>query len=488
MPLGLLVAGLLSTAHAGPVDLWGFGADHMGRGGGGVALVDRPAGLFLNPAGLTAMQGAELSMGFAMQRTSLDDLPPVWWDTNRDGVVDEADPALQVNPGTRSADAVQFSLGRPVGERFALGVAFLLPVDRLLRIHTFEPSLPHYLLYEDSPHRYELTVGFGWEQIPGVSVGGAVQMTAQSRFLVDATLTAPVGLANEDDDEIGDLVGPVTLDMHDITLELAPALVPLFSVNWDVGELVPALDGVVLAVAYRGAKSMPVDTRVDLQANFDVQDAGGLGEFVFAAIAPIEMSIIDHYIPERWTLAAAWRGEHLRLFFDAHRVSWHKLELNVATVTGGGVYSQVIALESPEWVDGNPYSFALDPTWNLGFGGEWHTRRLSLDGEAGYLQLVGRAGGGFWPSPLARQGEGTALLDADRIMTAVGAGVEHGDPFGLVGGPLRWEAFAQLQPLASGSLPAGSSGEPRAGAPVTGSSFPIGGRLWSVGGQATVGF
>ncbi len=484
----LLLTALLGAAWAGPVDIWGFGADHMGRGGGGVALVDRPAGLFLNPAGLIHMDGPELTIGYALQRVALRSLPALYWDTNRDGAITDADPPLSKQPGQLRADGVQTSIGRPVGKRFAVGIAFLIPTDRLLRIHTFEPSLPHYLQYEDSPHRFELTAGFAWRQLPGVSVGGAVQMTSQSRFLVDTTLTAPVGLADEGDDGVGDLVGPVTLDLHEMTLDLAPALIPMVSVDWEVGELVPALEGLVLAVAYRGSAGLPVDTRVDLQANFEVSDEESLGPLVFSALAPIELSIFDHYVPERWTFGAAWRGERLRLFGDLHRVSWHKARLNVATVTGGGVYSQVVQLQSPEWVDGNPYAFTLEPTWNVGGGGEWHTRKLAVASQAEFIRLIGRAGVAFAPTPLVSQGAGTALLDTDRLTLAAGVGVEHGDPFGLVEGPLMVEAYGQIHPLARGTLELPETDPPRPGAPIDGAPLPIGGMLWSAGAQWTIGF
>lgn len=484
----LLWTTLVGAALAGPVDLWGFGADHMGRGGGGVALVDRPAGLFLNPAGLIHMEGPELAIGYAVQRTALRPLPAVHWDTNRDGRITDEDAPLSVQPGQLRADAVQTSLGRPVGERFAVGIAFLVPVDRLLRIHTFEPALPHYLQYEDSPHRFELTAGFAWRQLPGVTVGGAVQMLSQSRFLVDTTLTAPVGLADEGDEELGDLVGPVTLDLHEMTLDLAPALIPVVSLDWEVGELIPALDGLIVAAAYRGSAGLPVDVQVDLQADFEVQETESLGPLVFSAIAPIQMDLYDHHVPERWSFGVAWRGERLRLFADAHRVAWHKARLNIATVTGGGVYSQVIALNDPEWVDGNPYAVELSPTWNLGGGGEWHGRDLPLPTKAEFLRVVGRAGLGYAPTPLVRQGADTALLDADRLTVAAGLGFVHGDPLELVEGPLTVEVWGQVHPIARGTLQLPETDPPRPGAPIDGAPLPIGGALWALGGQWMVGF
>ncbi len=489
MLLCLLALTLLSgrSAEAGPVDLWGFGAEQQGRAAGGVALADDPAGLFLNPAGLTRMAQPEMTVAYALQRTALRPLPDVHWDTNRDGRLTDDDTPLHLDPGSLRADALMVSLGRPVGKRFGVGVAFLLPVDRLLRIHTFEPSLPHYLQYEDGPHRYELSAGFGWEQLPGISVGGAVQMIAQGRFDVDTTLTAPVGLADDGDSGLGDLVGPLTLDLHELTLDLSPALVPVASIDWDVGALIPALDGLQVAATYRGSSGLPVDVNVDLQANFNIEEVGSIGPLVFSALAPIQLSLFDHYVPERWSFGLAWRGPHLRLFADAHRLGWDRMRLNVALVTGGGVYSELVALNDPEWLDGNPTAFRFSATWNLGGGVEWTTRDLP-GGEAGFLRLTGRAGLAYAPTPLVSQGPDTALLDSDRVALGLGLGVEHGDPFDLVKGPIHWDVFGQVHRLAQGILPVEATDPPRPGAPVDGAPLPIGGTIWSLGLQWGVGF
>ena len=482
--LGLGLGG--SDAQAGPVDIWGFGADRMGRAGG-VALSDRPTGLFVNPAGLTQLEGAELTIGYALLRNQFRTIPDLHWDTNRDGRITDDDVPLSKQPDTRPADAAQFALGRPVGDRFAIGVAFQLPVNRLLRIHTFEPSLPHYVMLEDQPHRYELTAGFGWEQLPGVSVGGAIQLVAQGRFLVDTTITAPVGLAEDGDGQIGDLVGPLTLDLHEMTLDLSPALVPVVAINWELGPTLPALDGVVLAAAYRGSSGLPVDVDVDLQANLEAEDLGELGSIVVAALAPIELTLFDHYVPERWSLGGAWRGERLRVFGDLHYTRWDKLRLNIGTVTGGGLYSPVIELPDPEWVDGNPYTLQIDPTWTVGAGAEIDSKPMDAP-DVGEIILTARGGVSYIPTPLVSQGADTSMLDADRVLVAVGLGVTHGDPFALVGGPIRWELFGQVQPVAQGTLQLPYPDPPRPGTPVGGAPIPIGGLLWATGGQWTVGF
>src|SRR5262249_15837319 len=106
-----------------------------------------------------------------------------------------------------------------------------------------------------------------------------------------------------------------------------------------------------------------------------------------------------------------------------------------------------------------------------------------LDGKLKYIRLSLRGGFGYAPSPLVRQGTGTAFLDADRLVFAGGLGVEHGAPWGHVKGPLSWDLYFQGHLLASGSLKLPDDEAYTAGAPVDGKAIPIGGRLWTAGLQ-----
>ncbi len=95
---------LLAVAHASPVELYGFGASAMGRAQGGVAYTEDAGAVFLNPAGLANMSQPSAVLGGGLIRLDFDDLPPVYWDTNRDGRIDEYDTPLDPGPAEEPGD------------------------------------------------------------------------------------------------------------------------------------------------------------------------------------------------------------------------------------------------------------------------------------------------------------------------------------------------------------------------------------------------
>lgn len=473
---------LTSVAQAGPNDLYGFGAPAIGRGGGGVAIVDDPAGVFLNPAALVRMPEPKAMVGYSLLRMRLAALPAVRWDTNQDGVVDDTDEPLQLDPNPQPADGFSVAIGKPIRERFGIALAAFAPSRSLLRIHTFEPALPSWFMLENSAQRFELALGFGWEQFRGVRVGGAVEMIARSRYTLRLTMDVPVHGAADDDETLGELVGPITLDPHEMELDVSPALAPLAGVQWDVGELLPALDGLQMGLTYRGAVGLPVEVDVELQGNFRAEEVGDLDPLVYTLVAPIGLDVFDHYLPEQWTGGVAWEAPAWRAYVDVRRTGWDRMRLNVATVVNSEVQSQIITLSDPTIHDGNPYTIRLQPTWSTRAGGEVELSRREVGARFGELAFTGRAGGGFEPTPLVSQGSGTAFLDADRLIGTVGIGVSHEDPFAITEGRVAWDTFFEYQKIASGDLQPG--GDPdRAGAPVDGAAIPIGGHLWAAGLQ-----
>ena len=478
--LGILPGGCLSSgpAHAGPVDVFGFDARTMGRGGGGLALSDGPGDLFRNPSLLQRLPAPQVSFGYAMLRGGFDAPPPVYWDTNQDGRIDDTDDPLQVDLTLDRADGFMVGLARPVGKRFGIGLAAFLPLDRLLRIRTFEPSLPTWFLYENRLHRFELTAGFGWQQLPGISVGGAVEMLARTRFRITTTLEVRVRGAQGGDTGAGDLVEEMSLDTHAIEIDLVPNFAPVASLSWDVGELIPPLRGLQMGATYRGSTGLPVDVIIDLQGNVAIEDVGDLEPMVLTLIAPIQLDLYDHYVPERLTVGIAWdkRGP-VRGYFDLERTWWNRMRLNVAQVSDGEVQSQVLKLSDTSIHDGNDYTAELGATTAFDLGAEVAMPELSLKGGFQFLRLSLRAGGGLHPSPLKSQGPTSSLLDADRLQTGVGLGIAHADPFHLVAGPLRWDLAFSWHQFASGALDVGDQTPYRAGAPLDGAPVPVGGHL-----------
>jgi hypothetical protein len=483
----LLLALAPGVARAGAVDTWGYGARSMAEGAVGVALADGPEATFLNPAALSRQPAQRLILGYALQRADFREVPPVIWDTNQDGLLTDTDDPLQVDVDPDRADGFHVALGRPVGKRFGISLAAFLPVDRLLRIRTTEPALPTYFMYDNRPHRYELSLGFGWQQLPGLSVGGAVEMLAQARYRIQVELDVPVTGA-EEGDQLGDLVGPLTLDVHEMVLDLAPSFAPVVGMHWDVGEAIPGLDGLMIGAVYRGSSGLPVDITVDLQGNIRVEDVGELEPVVVSLLVPISIDMFDHYVPERFSMGLGWQTERWELSAESSRTSWDRMRVNVSTVTGDDVQTEVLRLSEPTIGDGNGYQVTLRPTWSGRLGGGFDFRDIPLNDEWEVLSISLRAGALFEPSPLASQGTSSSFLDADRVGFTGGFGLQHGEPFGLVEGPIAWDAFIQLHMLASGALNVAQGASPRAGSPVGNAPIPVGGRLWAAGAQWSVDF
>ncbi|MBT3220396.1 MAG: hypothetical protein HN348_15020, partial [Proteobacteria bacterium] len=113
--------GLGVVAEATVPDKFGIGARSMGSGGGGVALVNDGTAALLNPAGLAQVRRPLTSVGISGAFHSFEDMPGLYWDTNRDGVIDEKDDALQYNVNTEPAVGLQIQMARQIGGKMGMG-------------------------------------------------------------------------------------------------------------------------------------------------------------------------------------------------------------------------------------------------------------------------------------------------------------------------------------------------------------------------------
>ncbi|MGB0641121.1 MAG: OmpP1/FadL family transporter [Myxococcota bacterium] len=485
-----LLFGLMGTSVAGPVDVYGFGAKSIGRGQGGVSVADGGMTVFRNPALLQKLEWAEATVGYGLYRGSFPEGPDVYWDTNRDGLLDSSDTPLQVKSQSPSSDAVSLSMSRNVGTKVGLGINAFLPTSQFLRLHTTEPALPTWVMYENRNQRFEIAVGLGAEIYRGISVGASAELIAQARYQINATLNVAAGTADDNDPTGEDLIDYVTVDIHEMTLDLVPRFIPVFGLHWDVGELAPPLEGLYMGAAWRGSSGVPVDASIDLQLNGSVfNDMDELDPMYVTLLMPVELSIFDHYVPQRLSLGASYDyKQRVMAYVDLHHSKWSEMQVNVAHVTESKIRSQLIGVNEDLLDDANDYDAVFTNTLSVHGGLEVYLPEIDVQGEAGSIAPVIRGGMGLIPSPLQSQGAGTAFLDADRMLFSAGLGVSHDDPFGLVPGPVSWDMFFTAHRLASGELKPAGTTNIRPGAPVDGAAFPIGGKLWSTGVEMAVSF
>jgi len=479
----VLLITLALTAFATVPDFYGSGARAMGMGGGGVGLVDDGNAARLNPAGLGFVNQPVVGLGISSAFHNLEEVPDLWWDTNRDGVIDDRDAPLDFPVAVDDAAGFHIFAGRNVGGKFGLGLSAYMPTKRVIRFATFEPTLPNYFMYDNRLQRFSASAGIGGQIVKGVSIGASVEVLAAAHL--DLWLSIDAGLSG-DGETIDELIGDLTITTHEISLDVVPAVAPVLGLQIDVGEWVTALDGLQLGAVYRGSGGIPITANLDIQANIGIEDIGDLEPYVMAVVLGGQINIIDHYVPPYVNLGAAWYTENLfSTYMDVKITNWSAFKLNIAELDldNTSIDSPLLDLNQ-NLVDGAAHPApSYRNTISLQAGTELRLPKIEKDTKWKYMALTVRGGFGFFQSPLLGQSRETVLLDADRTMFTLGAGLEHWDPFQLVDEPVRWDMFAQYNALASGPFQRDSEGEPLAGYPIDSTSIPVGGNIIVVGGQ-----
>jgi long-subunit fatty acid transport protein len=455
-------------------------------GGGGVAAVDDGAAAWLNPAGLGGVRHPALQLGLGTVRPSFREVPPLWWDTNRDGLVNLQDPPLDAPVSVAPATGLQLSLARPLGPKFGVGLSAWVPTERLVRFATVEPELPSYFLWDNRLQRFVAAFGVGGEVLPGFSVGGSLDLLARTRLDVALTLDAVVGPPPEASTDLDEVVREVVVDVHAIEVDVTPALAPVLGLRLDFGRWTDALRGLSLAGTWHGSVGLPVEVQLDLQANVTATDLGTLEDYVTALVAQSQLALVDHYVPPRVTTGLAWRrADTLLLSADLRWTDWRRMVPSVARLESATLASPLVQLGEVQ--DGNPITLLLRPVWSVRAGAELSFPPWALPGRWQQLRMALRGGFGYEPSPLVDQGDTTALLDADRSLFSLGLGFETQDPTGWLNAPQRLDLFGQYQLLADGAYPRASA-VPQAGYPVDGTSFPVGGTVFAAGATWTLAY
>lgn len=480
-----------SDALAAPGDVFGLGARSLARGGGGVAYAEGAEAAWLNPALLASQKRSSFFAGYQAIGASFEELPPVWWDTNIDGRIDDTDEPLQLGaPGGRY-DGVGVGLRAGIGKRVGIGLAAFMPKDRLVRISSMEPSLPDYFLYNRRLQTFELAAGLGVRPARGVELGAGVQVAAGADVRMAGDLRLAVEGAEEGDEDASQLISQTSFDMSDIDLDVYPKMIPVAAVAVDLGDLWAPLEGAHLGGTWRGSGGIPVDIVVNLQVDAAVQDVGELDPITLALLADLKLGFLDHAIPSRWTAGAAYEIQDWGLVtLDAVGTRWSAVIPSVANVNEeeSSLQSPLFQAEDPSVSDGNAYTLELEDTLSVRVGAEATPLNREIDGRLAWIRLTLRGGWGYEPSPLVSQGASSAFLDADRMLVSGGLGLEHGDPFEQVDGPVCWDLFFQGHLLASGELQRPQEDAYAPGAPVDGAPIPIGGRLWTAGLQWSLAY
>lgn len=488
MVLLILAAPLV---QASPWDTFGQGGARLGRAGGGMAIPENIDSIVANPAALAGMPAGEVGLGVLFADSAFLPTPDLYWDTNVDGRIDDTDPALQASPDYEPVRGFSVAITHPFGRYIAGGLTAYFPMQRLLELDSFEPSIPTYFMYANRLQRYDLALELAARPFGGLAIGAGLQLIPHCRYTLDAALNLTVQSPEDTPEDTGDTTSDgnagdilsAGLDVHRMSLDVVPDYAPNVSLHWDAGQAIPALDGLYLGAAWRGTTGLPVDVDINLQVNAGTEAIGDIAPVTLPIYASLQLLVYDHYQPAQLTFGAAYAiQDAFTVSADLRRTAWDRMEINIARVMDASIESAAVDLSDLTVVDGNPYDIRFRSTWSPRVGADLRFPAIATGKKFGDVRAVTRGGFGYEPTALVSQTADTALLDSNRLLFAVGAGVEHDDPLHPTGPHrMHWDAFFQYQLLQNGELDRGQPSTPTAGYARDGSPIPIGGHLYAAG-------
>ena len=404
MTLGALLL-LSAPAGANPYDMFGAGDRGASMGGAHTAAASDSSANYYNPALLARLPTLELDIGY---RLALPDLH-----------LDDRSLDVDAARGTRIALGMPGKVGIvPLG----VGVSVYLPDQHLTRNRSLSQTQPRFALYDNRPQRLFLSVNFGFALGEKLSIGGGLGYVTSTEGRVE--LDGRVGFPDADDSDL--LLG---MDVDVRTLSY-----PVAGVAY---QLRPWLR---VAASFRGGAQPVSDLGVDIEGDIG---AANLEPIVADAAVNLRSIALAHYQPDEVSIGLdANLTSGLRLAADLAFHRWSTFENPAAkleTALELGEFNEFINTPPPSVLAPASYHDILIP-------------RIGLEYEVGdsqTLQVHGRAGYSYEPSPAPEQVGVTNFVDNDKHTTALGLGLTFRPWPTVLLQPLSLDASFALTSLAS---------------------------------------
>jgi hypothetical protein len=368
---GLLVAGVVPSAAADPLDELGFGSAAAGMAGTRTASATGAEAAHYNAAGVALGDHPSVLAGWSFGHMRLQV-------NGRDADVLDAH-------GASLGLAIPISLG--AGWKLGAGIALYLPDQFLARVQLIPTSEPHFVLLDNDPHRavIEPVAAVAYGRRFAVGLGASIFADAESKQIV-----FDVGV------EAGEKVGEAALD---ITLPVRVAPI--------IAAWVAPHPRVRLGAMFRGELSL--DLTLDILSNVEI--AG-----VVTGDVLVSIRAANYFTPAKAVAGIAVDVlPELTVSADATWQRW--------SAFGAGVpdLEVLVALDiAPPLVSTTVPPEAFEDTVSVRGGAE-----LRLPGRRTDLAL--RTGMGWIPSPVPDQVGITSFADGDRLVTTIGAGITLAD-------------------------------------------------------------
>ncbi len=379
-----------APARANAPDTFGFGPRIAGMAGAGTAEARGQAAAFHNPAGVALTDDIEAAVSYSYAGMLLK--------------LDGADANVTTPRGTSLGLALPARLG-PVTAAF--GLAVYLPDQFIARIQLVPSTEPHFVLLDNNLQHVVA------QPVVALRLGRYLALGGGASILADAAgrgVTFDVGIAN------GDKVGQAALDVA-LPVRAAPV----------VGVTVLPRPWLRLSAVYRG--ELDLGLSLAILAHVDLPGA-------ISGDTLISLAAVNFYTPHTVSAAAAVDVGALTLTAELDWLKWSDFlralpDLHVTI--GLGIAPPLVPPSLPTVRFGDQYIARL--------GAELR-RTLSP-----HLDLAGRLGYAFVPSPVRPQTGLTSFADNDRHVVSIGAGLSLRQLVSILPKPLSLEVALQLHEL-----------------------------------------
>ena len=391
-------------ARANPADVFGLGSRAVALGGAATAVVDDSSANYYNPAALARGRDLRIDLGYRYATSAL----------HINDRAADVDTARGVQAGIVAPGAIG-----PV--RFAFGAVLFLPDQRATRVRALAFDQPRFVEFDNRPQRLLLSVNLAFRIVDGVYVGGGI--TFMSRTEGEVLLRGNVAV----------------IDTEDVSSLQTRAAVDLVAIRYpQVGILVEPAPWLSLALSYRHGFDLSLEQRFRIDGSIGNPGAAPIVEQGFFAARSLSH---DLFQPWQLTLGGAVRlHRRVRASYDLTFARWSDFPQSASDLTlelDIGKFNSLVQLPPKRAFPSPGFHDILVP--RVGFEWRaWDGARLGLDLRAGYA---------YQPTPAPEQVGESNLLDSDKHVFTLGAGIVVPTLGGILLRPLTLDAHVGLHYL-----------------------------------------
>ncbi len=422
----MIVVAASAPALGDALFTYGYTPRGMAMGNAIIAGVDDFSASYYNPAGMALLEKPSFGIGYMATGDFLKAL--------------HADDEIELDDmqGLLIGSSIPLPFGAFLSRRLAFGFSCFFPDGVILAIKVPYPTEPQYVLLQNSGRSLSVAATVSLRIIDGVAVGGGAQLFDNTSGRIDATVD-PNG-------KVEATVG------QELTSYYAP------------------IAGVMIRPELWSGKSSGFRFAAVFREKFFTEYEIPISSYLGGVPLVVNLRAVSLFTPRQWIGGVGYgKNGSYHYELDVSYNEWSEFP--------DPNFDIDVKFEIPllpiEFQNSKPYQTDFKDTVTIRAGGE----KKFYDGDR--LDLWGRGGYAFEPSPVPDQTGETNYLDGDRHIGAIGLGMEiPGFGFSDESLPHRFDFVFQYHYLQKRvfkkdtSIDADNPGYPRIG---------IDGSLWAVG-------